>query len=640
MPGSNAGSKSDLTLCVPDGGEQGEGEFTTKQPKKKNRARSRNNSIGEGKPVPANNANKPRSRNSSANQGKPVNAQSNKSRSRNSSANQGKPVAAGKGGKPNPNKGGKPGKATQQGGKKRGRDKANARNYENEEWRTVYIGFVARETTEEQMAEHFKSSGEIERLTLKDGFAFILFKEENSVAEACKLDGSLLNGLALKIAPRKEKPPEVDGEKLLMIDMKKFRNEKQERLFNDVEEFLQGYECVGSFSQDKKEPNSIVVPGCPPVLDWSKMDAEEGEITLFRQAENAPELNTTDSIFKSVSVCSPDLDFSEVQIVTNRQCLMKLLAPVDPSIVYTTNKYFRMTVAKSPKGPLFLNLEKKWHPTMGTAKSFQDSITLPLPQMVKNIAFPGIFYRINQFSLGKVTVMVRTQVHAEDAEPLFEFEDDGLYEDDDIDVEGGSGDEFFDGLEERTDLSDSEPALINGDSTEADKEGDAPVLSAMAAEWVPPTRQWLKFEGTDLQWIKNDAQFCQPESKYEVKTVDIGGNFWEYNAEKTFYQMLLGGVDYLMLGVLLGDTYVINKEEYDLSEVHAKVMGHKNPTDATLVLSKLERILSKMVELSQDLKEDERLEMIFNGKNEHLTFFKVKTADQKADDDEEVSVSS
>ena len=47
---------------------------------------------------------------------------------------------------------------------------------------------------------------------------------------------------------------------------------------------------------------------------------------------------------------------------------------------------------------------------MGTSKSFQDAITQPLPEMVKNIAFPGIFYRINQFPLGALTVMVRTQV--------------------------------------------------------------------------------------------------------------------------------------------------------------------------------------------------------------------------------------
>ena len=158
---------------------------------------------------------------------------------------------------------------------------------------------------------------------------------------ACKLDGTCLNGLNLRVAPRKEKPPEVAGETLLNLDMKKFRHEKHPRLLRDIDEFLMGFKCVGSFSQDKKESNSIIVPGCPPVLDWNKMDAEEGEITLIRQAENAPELNTPDSIFKSVSVCSPETDFSKVNIVTNRQCLMKLLAPVDPSIVYTSNKCFK-----------------------------------------------------------------------------------------------------------------------------------------------------------------------------------------------------------------------------------------------------------------------------------------------------------
>ena len=56
-----------------------------------------------------------------------------------------------------------------------------------------------------------------------------------------------------------------------------------------------------------------------------------------------------------------------------------------------------------------------------------------------------------------------------------------------------------------------------------------------------------------------------------MKTVDIAGNYWEYSAEKSFYQMLLGGVDYLLLGVLLNNEYVINKEEYDLVEVHTKV---------------------------------------------------------------------
>jgi len=540
--------------------------------KKKNKSRSRNNSLNEGKPV--------------------------KSRSRNNSANRGKSKVV-------------DGKSLSKAYKnKQNRKTAKSnRDYENEEWRTVYIGFVERGTSEEELTAHFKDSGEIERLTLKDGFAFILFKNEASVESACKLDGTPLNGLNLRVAPRKEKPPEVNGDVLLNLDMKKFRHEKHPKVMDEIEEFLQGYECVGSFSQDKKEPNAIVIPGCPPVLDWNKMEAEEGEITLSRQAENAPELNTTDSIFKSVSVCSPEEDFTNVDIVTNRQCLMKLLAPVDPSIMYTTNKCFRMSCAKSPKGPLFLNLEAKWHPTMGTAKSFQDSITQPLPEMVKNIAFPGIFYRINKFNLGKLNVMVRTQVHAEDEEPMLEFEEDDMIENDE---------DFFD-IEERDSSELAENGASNGVS-----EKDVKKLSVNAAEWIPPVRVWNQYENTDMKWIKNDQVFSQPESKYEVKTVDIAGNFWEYNAEKTFYQMLLGGVDYLLLGVLLNNEYVINKEEYDLSEVHTKVLGTKNPTDATLVLSKMERILSKMIELSRDLDESEMLELVFNGKNEHLTFFKVK----------------
>ena len=32
----------------------------------------------------------------------------------------------------------------------------NSRDYEDEEWRTVYIGFIERGTTEEELLNHFK----------------------------------------------------------------------------------------------------------------------------------------------------------------------------------------------------------------------------------------------------------------------------------------------------------------------------------------------------------------------------------------------------------------------------------------------------------------------------------------------------
>lgn len=167
-------------------------------------------------------------------------------------------------------------------------------------------------------------------------------------------------------------------------------------------------------------------------------------------------------------------------------------------------------------------------------------------------------------------------MHAEDHETILEFED----VDSDDEKEKENTDDFFD-IEEKGD--DDEKVVENGVASLK--------LSASAAEWVPPAKTWNTFENSDMKWIKNDQVFNQPESRsegfsfslpgssnpvtnnhrYEVKTVDIAGNYWEYSAEKSFYQMLLGGVDYLLLGVLLNNEYVINKEEYDLVEVHTKV---------------------------------------------------------------------
>merc|ERR1719507_2291247 len=185
-------------------------------------------------------------------------------------------------------------------------------------------------------------------------------------------------------------------------------------------------------------------------------------------------------------------------------------------------------------------------------------------------------------------------------------------------------DDFFDIEEKGVDEGKGADEEKGVDDEKVVENGVASLkLSASAAEWVPPVKTWNKFENSDMKWIKNDGVFNQPESRYEVKTVDIAGNYWEYSAEKSFYQMLLGGVDYLLLGVLLNNEYVINKEEYDLVEVHTKVLETKNPTDATVVLSKMERILAKLVALSKDLTANQSLELVFDGRTEHLTFYKV-----------------
>ena len=147
---------------------------------------------------------------------------------------------------------------------------------------------------------------------------------------------------------------------------------------------------------------------------------------------------------------------------------------------------------------------------------------------------------------------MRTQVHAEDPEQILDIRPA------DSDEEDENGEDFFE-IEEKE------------DSKEGTENEISQSLSASAAEWVPKTKTWNNFENSDMKWIKNDQVFNLPESRYEIKTVDIAGSYWEYSAEKTFYQMLLGGVDYLILGVLLNNEHVINKEEYDIIEVHEKV---------------------------------------------------------------------
>ena len=41
------------------------------------------------------------------------------------------------------------------------------------------------------------------------------------------------------------------------------------------------------------------------------------------------------------------------------------------------------------------------------------------------------------------------------------------------------------------------------------------------------------------------------------------------------------------------------------------------------VYLKMERILAKLVALSKDLTADQSLELVFDGRTEHLTFYKV-----------------
>ena len=74
---------------------------------------------------------------------------------------------------------------------------------------------------------------------------------------------------------------------------------------------------------------------------------------------------TGENFFKFVTF--PRAACLQVHVVANRQCLMKFLAPVDPSIEYTTNKCFRLTASRSRYvGRLRLRKSEVLEPTPAT----------------------------------------------------------------------------------------------------------------------------------------------------------------------------------------------------------------------------------------------------------------------------------
>jgi len=81
--------------------------------------------------------------------------------------------------------------------------------------RSVYVGNVDYGATPEELQEHFKSCGEINRITIMvdkytccpKGFAYMEFKNPGDVQNACLLNDSLFRGRQLKVTAKRTNIP-------------------------------------------------------------------------------------------------------------------------------------------------------------------------------------------------------------------------------------------------------------------------------------------------------------------------------------------------------------------------------------------------------------------------------------------------
>uniref|UniRef100_A0A7S3U4T3 RRM domain-containing protein n=1 Tax=Strombidinopsis acuminata TaxID=141414 RepID=A0A7S3U4T3_9SPIT len=85
--------------------------------------------------------------------------------------------------------------------------------------RSVYVGSVDYGSTPEELQEHFKSCGQINRITIlvdkftgsPKGFAYIEFADEQSVQNSLLLNGSLFRGRQLKVIQKRTNVPGWKG---------------------------------------------------------------------------------------------------------------------------------------------------------------------------------------------------------------------------------------------------------------------------------------------------------------------------------------------------------------------------------------------------------------------------------------------
>ncbi|KAJ2161485.1 Polyadenylate-binding protein 2 [Coemansia sp. RSA 552] len=81
--------------------------------------------------------------------------------------------------------------------------------------RSIYVGNVDYVTTPEQLQEHFKGSGAINRVTIlcdkftghPKGYAYVEFESTDAVTKSQLLDGSMLHGRPLKVNPKRTNVP-------------------------------------------------------------------------------------------------------------------------------------------------------------------------------------------------------------------------------------------------------------------------------------------------------------------------------------------------------------------------------------------------------------------------------------------------
>jgi hypothetical protein len=169
---------------------------------------------------------------------------------------------------------------------------------------------------------------------------------------------------------------------------------------------LTNYSQVGSYNWSEDEKGVMIIPGAPRIfrnlnhLFQLKKNVHEQMVdeNRYHQAEYPLE-----SLFRAVKLCTPELDYNNIDFVTDRNNLRKLFNFVDKS----ADKSFRIDFQKIGNFIVLIRNEEKTKEICNDyGKDFEEKVTIPDPDYLVQ----GSHRRVVKYNFGSLKMLVRFEV--------------------------------------------------------------------------------------------------------------------------------------------------------------------------------------------------------------------------------------
>ncbi|KAF2464206.1 uncharacterized protein BDR25DRAFT_156711, partial [Lindgomyces ingoldianus] len=163
------------------------------------------------------------------------------------------------------------------------------------------------------------------------------------------------------------------------------------------------FEYLASYSWLDSGLPTILVPGSPPL--WSplagplKLEPDSGRVYIDQNAARIPHA-PLEPLFGAIFTQNPDFEMGNVDLITDRNNIRKLLRFVDG----TSSEFFQIHVEIDGKRALFTRME---HDTTTVIQGFQGYGRNFEKACTKRATGTSGYYRITKFRFGGLQCVVR-----------------------------------------------------------------------------------------------------------------------------------------------------------------------------------------------------------------------------------------